>query len=48
MYCLKKELRKKLHGIFSKYKDIVYEVYSRDYKYALSNSDTKEVLIIGL
>jgi adenine-specific DNA methylase len=38
----------KLHEILSKYKDIVYEVYSRDYKYALSNSDTKEVLIIGL
>lgn len=38
----------KLHEILSKYKDIVYEVYSRDYKYALSNSETKEVLIIGL
>jgi len=37
-----------LHNILSRYKDMVYEVYSRDYKYALSHSDTKEVLIIGL
>ena len=37
-----------LHNILRKYKNNVYEIYSRDYKYALSNSDTKEVLIIGI
>jgi adenine-specific DNA methylase len=37
-----------LHDILSVYKNKVYEVYSRDYKYVLSNADTKEVLIIGV
>ncbi|MDR3307199.1 MAG: DNA adenine methylase [Endomicrobium sp.] len=36
-----------LFDIVDKYKDKVSVIYSRDYKYALSNSDVKEVLIIG-
>jgi adenine-specific DNA methylase len=37
-----------LHNILAEYKNDVYEIYSRDYKYVLSNSATKEVLLIGV
>ncbi|MDR3195432.1 MAG: hypothetical protein LBT58_01370 [Endomicrobium sp.] len=36
-----------LFDIVDKYKDKVSAIYSRGYKYALSNSDVKEVPIIG-
>lgn len=36
-----------LCDIVNNYKNKVSVIYSRDYKYALSNSDVKEVLIIG-